>query len=371
MLTTGRRVVTMAIRHARRRPGLAVATLLASTVSAGALTFLVGDATGTSNELLADLNRPDARSILIRATSTDPNKLFDPDATASLASLDGVEAAVGLDAVISATNAAVPGAENNIGFFTITTLDGPAPYRLLTGRQPRAGESIISTAGAATINATSPLTAALTVNGSGHGIVGTYTTTDESRISSLLSTSALTVADDAESYSLISITVREAADLKTVIDSLPIVFSDRVPSDYTTEYDPRLVDVQQAVATAGRQGVKSTALGVSAFGGIITALVTAINALTQRREIARRRALGATRPVTLATLATETIVLAAIGATLGAASVTIVLQHQHGESFPLLAVSSAVFITAIASYAALPGALFGSYQDPAKTLRVP
>lgn len=361
----------MATRHARRRPGLAVAALLASTVSAGALTFLVGDATGTSNELLADLNRPDARSILIRATSTDPNKLFDPTATATLASLPGVEAAVGLDAVISATNGAVPGAENNIGFFTITTLDGSAPYRLLTGRVPRRGEAVISTTGAATINATIPLAAALTVDGRDYGIVGTYAIKDESRISSLLATSALTVDEQAEAYSLISITVREAADLKTVVDSLPIVFSDRVPSDYTAEYDPRLVDVQQAVSAAGRQGVRSTALGVSAFGGIVTALVTAVNALTQRREIARRRALGATRLVTLATLATETIVLAAIGAAIGAAIATTVLRARHGDTLLSLAISSAVFITAIASFAALPGALFGSYQDPAKTLRVP
>jgi putative ABC transport system permease protein len=372
-------VLSLAIRtlgasagHARRRPGLTTAAVLASALAAGSLTYLVGSATSTSNALLADFNEPDSRSILIRATNTEPAGLLDSTSVAALVSLSGIEASVGLSPVSTATNQAIVGADDAIGFFEITPLTGPDPYELITGRSPGPGEALISDSGAARINATIPLASGIDVEGEQFGIVGTYAVKDNSRIAALIASSALTTnATRPSGFALVAITVKAPADLATVIAALPIVFSTRAPSDYSAEYDPRLADVQQSISESSKRGVRTTALGVTGAGAVITALVTAINALTQRREIARRRALGATRALTVAVLATETTVLAALGATCGVLAAAGALAVQHEYRAVALAGAAAVLVTSTAALAALPGALFGAYQDPAKTLRVP
>jgi ABC-type antimicrobial peptide transport system permease subunit len=372
MLNLVIRTLAAAAGHARRRPGLSAATVIASAIAAGSLTYLVGSATSTSNALLAEFDEPASRSILIRATNTDPAGLLDSISVNALVSLPGIEAAVGLTPVATATNQAISGSDKTIGFFDIRTLDGPDPYRLTSGRQPRSGEAVISLDGAKRINATIPIASGLDVVGAKFGIVGTYTTSDNSRISTLISTSALTSSTTPRpGFALVAITVKAPADLATVIRALPVVFSTRAPSDYTTEYDPRVANVQQTIATSSRKGVRSTALGITGAGAAITALVTAINALTQRREIARRRALGITRTQTFAILATESTILAAIGASLGTLTATTTLAARYGHPATHLAVAAAVLATSTACIAALPGALFGAYQDPAKTLRVP
>ena len=372
MLTTLVRALGVAAGHARRRPGLTVAAVIASAVASGALTYLVGSATESSNVLLDDFNQPSSRSMLIRATSTDQAGLLDSTSVKALVSLPGIQTAVGLTPVASASNEAIVGADSNIGFFTLTTLSGADPYRLVSGRQPGPGEAVISLAGASRINASIPLASGIDVEGARYGVVGTYTTDDNSRISTLISASALTTTDTApDGFALIALTVKAPADLATVIHALPVVFSTRAPTDYSTEYDPRLADVQKSISSASRRGVRTTALGLTGAGAAITALVTAINALTQRREIARRRALGATRVLTLAILTAETTILASFGATLGTLAATAALTARFHEISPTLAIAATVLVSATAAIAALPGALFGAYQDPAKTLRVP
>ena len=152
-----------------------------------------------------------------------------------------------------------------------------------------------------------------------------------------------------------------------------MLFSDLLPTDYTAEFDNRLNDVEATIADSGRQGTRSTALALTGLGGIIEAIVTAVNALTQRREIARRRALGATRSMILGTLVSEGAILGTVGAITGSTIATIALDARYptapiGVGLPVVA---AVFVAAIAAIAAIPGAYFGAYQDPATVLRVP
>ena len=365
------RILGVALGHARRRPGLSTASVLISLVGAGALTYIVGDTAARTTQLLQQLRTPTARSILIRTRTSQPPVLFDPLATTNLAQLPGVEYAVGLSPVTSATNAAIPGTQATIGFFELTVLAGDAPFEINAGRPPGQREAVISEPGAQRINATVPLASAIDVADTAYPIVGTYATPDHGQISQLLATSAITLATaDPPGYSLIALTVRQPADLAAVTRTLPVLFSDLLPTDYTAEFDNRLNDVEATIADSGRQGTRSTALALTGLGGIIEAIVTAVNALTQRREIARRRALGATRSMILGTLVSEGAILGTVGAITGS---TIALDTRYPTA-PVgvgLPVAAAVFVAAIAAIAAIPGAYFGAYQDPATVLRVP
>ncbi len=367
------RILVLAIGHAKRRPGLSAAAILASLVVAGGLTYIVGDATNQNTQLLQELRTPLARSILVRSTATsDPAGFLAARSVRALASLPGVEHAVGLTPVRSAANAAIPAAANPIGFFAIDTLTGLPPFALTAGRLPHSGEAILSIPGAERLRASAPLASGILVDEQVLGIVGTYTTPDNGRLTDLLSASALTIAPpDTSSYALVALVVREPSDIAAVVHALPVIFSDRLPSDYNVEYDPRLADIEATVASAGRRSIRSTALALTAIGAAIQAVVTAINALTQRREIARRRALGATRSQVLATLVTESAILSTVGATLGTVTAAAILASRHADLAAALPLSAATFVAITATAAALPGGLFGAYQDPATILRVP
>jgi putative ABC transport system permease protein len=367
------RILLLAIGHATRRIGLTAAAVLASLVAAGGLTYIVGDATNQNTQLLQQLRTPLARSILVRSTSTtDPASFLAARDVRTLASLPGVEHAIGLTPVRSAANAAIPGADNPIGFFEIDTLTGPPPFALTAGRLPHTGEALLSIPGAQRLRASIPLATGILVDQHVLGVVGTYTTPDNGRLTDLLSASALTIAPpDTSSYALVALVVREPSDIATVVHALPVIFSDRLPTDYNVEYDPRLADIQATVASAGRRSIRSTALALTAIGAAIQAVVTAINALTQRREIARRRALGATRSQVLGTLVTESAILSTIGAALGSLIAAIVLASRHADLTIALPVAAATFVAITATFAAIPGGLFGAFQDPATILRVP
>lgn len=366
------RVLAIALGHSRRRPGLTAAALLAAAVAAGGLSYIVGDASSRNERLLEGLRTPLARSILIRAASTaSPEDLLNARDVQTLASMPGIEHAVGLSAVESATNAAIPGATTSIGFFDITVLSGANPYRLVAGRVPRDGEVIISEPGAGALAATIPLASGLAVGHRVLPVVGVYQTLDEGRLTQLLSSSSIaTSSANIKAYALVALVVRQPSDLAAIIRTLPVIFSDRVPSDYNAEFDPRLKDIEETISLAGRQSIRSTALAITAFGAVIEAVVTAVNALTQRREIARRRALGATRSAILSVLVVESAVLSTIGATIGAASAVAVLAVRHEQIALGLPFSAAIFVAIAATAAAVPGGLFGAFQDPATILRV-
>jgi putative ABC transport system permease protein len=367
------RILGVAVGHARRRPGLTGAAFLIAVVGAGALTYIVGDTAARNAQLLQELRSPTARSILIRTQTTQPPTLFDPLATTNLAALPGVEYAVGLSPVTSATNAAIPGSQGTIGFFELTVLAGDAPFEITAGRAPSEREAIISGPGAQRLSATVPLASAIIAADTTYAVVGTYITPDHGQISQLLTSSAITVKEpNAHGYSLIALTVRQPADLAAVVQALPVLFSDLIPTDYTAEYDTRLDNIEITISKSGRQSIRSTALALTALGGIIQAIVTAVNALTQRREIARRRALGATRSMILSTLVVEAAAIGTAGAFAGSAIAAIVLNARYDTTVDLgLPVAAAIFVALTAAVAAVPGAYFGAYQDPAAVLRVP
>jgi len=367
------RIFATAAGHIRRRPGLALAALLTAVASTGAFTYLVGDAVGRSNDLLDEMRSPSARSILIRSTrSSAIDDVLPADATRALASLPGVETAVGLTPVRSATNAMIPGNDTTVGYFTITVLAGDDPFVLTAGRTPRHGEALVTAPAAERLRMDVPQTSTLNVDGEHVPIVGGFATIGLGRISELLATSALTLAPPTdEGYGLIVLTVARPADLRVVVDRLPVLFSDRTPTDYTAEYDDRLVDVEATVARSGRRSVRSTAIAIAIVGAGVQAVATAVNALTQRREIARRRALGATRSMVLGAIVTETVVLTGVGAVVGATAAVAYLSRKGMDVDPGIAPNAAVFVVLASALAAVPGGLFGALQDPAKILRVP
>jgi ABC-type antimicrobial peptide transport system permease subunit len=93
--------------------------------------------------------------------------------------------------------------------------------------------------------------------------------------------------------------------------------------------------------------------------------------LLQRRENARRRALGFTRTEIVALGIIETALLSTIGATVGISAASARLYRFGTITKPAQVFATFGFLTLLAMLAAIPGSANAALQDPARILRVP
>ena len=369
------RLVALAIGHARRRLILSFAAGLIAALAAGGVVYLIGDSVHRSNELLTTLNSPDVRSVTIRANSDQTDQDLLPARTVDhIATLPGVERAIALSRVASATTSAVNDPTVTVGYFTGTALTGDPPYQLTAGRQPLPGEAIVSTSAATRLRLDTPTASQINVDNTPIATVGTYTAPDLGQITELLNTSVFT-PDTATptGYFLTVIIVRQPSDVTAVVDATAQLLDEFGTDHYTVEYDDRAAAIEQLVSASGRSGARSTAIAILAISALVEAAIAFINAILQRREIARRRALGFTRTMVFSTLIIETGLTAAIGAAIGTTAATVALNlttttNNIGITQPL---ATATLITLIALAATIPAGALAAHQDPARILRVP
>ena len=367
------RLVAVALGHARRRLVLSLAAILVAGVAAGAVVYLIGDSTQRSNNLLSALNSPDVRSVTIRASSDNREQDLLPARTVrNIAMLPGVERALGLSKVRSATTPTVNDNNVAVGYFVGTTLHGNPPYQLTSGQSPKFGEAIASEAAAQRLRLNTPTAGQTRVEGDLIPIVGTYDAPDLGTITELLNTSVLSPAEDNPAgYYLLVLIVQHPADVLTVVNATGLLLREFGTTRYTVEYDDRAAAVESLVSAAGRSGVRSTAIAIVGVGALIEAAVAFINAVLQRREIARRRALGFTRTMVFSTLVIEGGVLSGIGAAVGSLTATLILTRNNAGFNLTQPLATASFVAFIGILATLPGGALAALQDPARILRVP
>lgn len=367
------RLVALALGHARRRMILSLAATLVAAVAAGGVVYLIGDSTQRSNELLTTLNSPSVRSITIRAnTDTTAADLLPARAVTNIAGLEGVDRAVGLSRVQSATTARLRDTQVSVGYFVTATLKGEPPYRLTGGRAPRTGEAITSSSAATRLRLSVPTSAETRVDDELVPIVGTFDAPGLGAITDLFDASLLSPApSNASGFFVVVLIVHAPADVISVIDATERLLGEFGSNRYSVEYDARAAEVETLVATSGRSGVRSTAIAIMVIGALVEAAVAFVNAVLQRREIARRRALGFTRSMVFGALVIESAVLTGIGATLGAFAATVTLSTGAGAIDLAQPLAAAGFVSLIGVFAALPGGALAAFQDPARILRVP
>ncbi|MFA5774704.1 MAG: hypothetical protein WC864_04920 [Ilumatobacteraceae bacterium] len=367
------RLVAVALGHARRRIVLSLASFLIAALAAGAVVYLIGDSSQRSNQLLDTLNSPEVRSITLRANSDTLNgDLLPENIVRNIAMLPGVEQALGLSKVQSASVANVTDDDASVGYFVGAFLNGETRYQLTSGRHPQFGEAVASENAVDRLRLTVPSASQILVRDALVPVVGTFTASSLGAITNLLNTSVFSPAiEDQNGYFILVLIVRQPSDVVAVVEAARILLTEFGVSRYTSEYDPRAAEVELLVAKAGRSGARSTALAIVALAGLIEAAVAFMNAVLQRREIARRRALGFTRGMVFGVLVIEGAALSGVGAAIGSLTATIVLaSNKHSLVFGQ-PIAAACFMALIGVIAALPGGALGAFQDPARILRVP
>lgn len=366
------RLVAVAVDHARRRWPLALVAAATASLAAGGVVYLIGDSAFRNEALVRSLRSPTVRSITIRANGDKPELLLPGAAVRNLAQLSGVERAVAFSKVRSATVVGFGDSDVSVGYFAMVTLRGDDPFQLLGGRSPRAEEVVASRSAAAQLRLTQPSAGAVRVGDEILPVVGSYDASGLGGITELLDHSVFTPAPaDAAAYFSLVLLVREPSDVPVVVEAARLLLGPQGVESYTVDFDDRGAATEALVAQAGNSSVRSTAVGIVLVCALIEMIVAFLNALLQRREIARRRALGYSRGQVLGTLLLEGTIVAALGG-LGGMAAAMAILSGRGQPVQLgQPLATVAFVTLIAAVSTLPGGALGAFQDPAQILRVP
>jgi len=351
---------------------MSLASVSIGAIAAGGVVFLIGDTTAQSDELLRSLSSPNARSITLRATSADhPSDLLPASAVSDIVALPGVESAVVLSKVQSATTI-FRDPTVSVGFFEYSTAKGPDPFSVVGGRDAVRGEAITSPVAAHRLRLVEPSAGVALAQDRTVAIVGSFEARQFGAIYDLIHESVITPAPASSTGAFILVLlVKAPADVRAVVTAstqlLTAFGTDRV----TIEYDQRAAEVERLVARSGRSGTHTIAVAILLLAALVEAAIAFINAILQRRDIARRRALGYSRSMEFGSLIVEGAALTGSGAAVGAFAAVAALHVQRGIDVGGLATATAILVTLIGVVATMPGGLLAAVQDPARILRVP
>lgn len=332
-----------------------------------------GRSAASADRILSRIDEAGAR--LVTITTQQGFAGMDVDVVPRLAAIDGVAGAVGLGSPRDVHNAAVPGGDN----VTARAVHGDLGdrVRLVTGRLPAPGEAVVAPDMLRRLGMDGPVgtvtDGTLTVT-----LVGTVQ--EDAPLTGL--SDYVLVGDwvdphgnpleDAPLVTLALIVVDRATDVPALIPVIRSVSGVDDPALIAIRSSPDLVEVQEVVS--GDFGELSRQLGIAAVaaGLVVVGLTMVLSVTARRRDIGRRRALGATRSAVLVLVAVQAVVPAAVGAVVGTAGGVAVVLAMAGNA-PAADMTAAVPLLAVvaAAVGSLPAAALAALRDPVAVLRVP
>lgn len=137
------------------------------------------------------------------------------------------------------------------------------------------------------------------------------------------------------------------------------------PSSVSIQTSETLVQVRAAVQ--GELGAYGRNLATLVLGaGLVLTALNVYGAVTaRRRDFGRRRALGASRPDIVALVTTQSVATAVVGAAVGAAAGTVIVDRTLGTApQPAFVVAVAVLAVLASALAALLPATIAAYARP-------
>lgn len=355
---------------AAARAQLATTVTLAVILATACFAILVttGQAAASEARVMDHIDSVGTR--LIALSDDDGAAGILPDAPAAVARLSDVTWAIGLGQAVDVTNPLLPDAR-----VASRVLVGglPPEFVIVQGRAPRSGEAVVGVSAAVALHVSSGMGSVQVPDAETDAVavVGIFEATGP--VEHLNAT--VLVETDPESLESLRYLYVMASDV-TVVDRLGRVLTSGAPaldpSALTVEEPSGAIALRQVVAgqlgTASRQ-LMALVMGV---GAVIIAVAMLSATGSRRRDLGRRRALGATRSALVAAMLMQTGIASIPGILLGTAGGLATLQAATA-SLP-----SARFVTGVAGLALLlalvaaaPVVAHAAHRDPLRILRVP
>ena len=347
---------------AQRVSSSLVAVLCAATCAVALLT--VGRTAAAEEQILSRLDSAGSRLLVV--TDDRDAGLITPAVIEVIAAADTTERVIGVDGPVDATNSVIgEGGQRVPTWLVIGDLTGAV--ELTAGRWPRPGEALVAEAAVPRLGFTRPAGAVTDTQGREYPVVGSYV----ARGPFEQFDAGLVVAGAAGAVRSAYVVVSEVASVR-VTEAL--VLAALAPPDLgeiTVVSPSGLADLQRALG--GDLGAYGRGVLVVTVGGgaALVAVVVLAEVLLRRRDLGRRRALGASRVGLVGLVVARTAVAALPGTVLGAVagSVASLLWAQPPPLPFTLAV--AVLTGQVSAAAAVVPAALAATRDPVRVLRVP
>jgi hypothetical protein len=143
------------------------------------------------------------------------------------------------------------------------------------------------------------------------------------------------------------------------------------PTQVETDFNGQLDVVAGSAKSALSGSRRSSARAMLAAAAGVVAFLSFALAAAQRRDVARRRALGAARSTIVGLLTLSASLSAASGVLLGTSVALIVLHQRASSPDATFVCATGVLCMFVAAVASVPGAMLGAVTEPARILRVP
>lgn len=349
--------------RASRVPSVLVAVLVA--VMCAATLGTVGRTVAAERQVQERMDAAGSRVIVLR--DLRGADLFPAAVVDAAAHLSVTERAVGLSLPVDVVNGAIGRGSTQVAAWRVIG-DVSAVADLGVGRWPRPGEALVSD------TARERLGLAQTYGWVTSGtdqvpVVGTYTVrapfTDQAGGVLI----AAQPADRAVTMHVLAASAPQAPAAEATVVGLlgPSVSA----QDLAVESPASLAQLQQSVARELGGANRSLVLGMMGAGALLVAIIVLADVLVRRKDLGRRRALGATRATIIALVVTRTAIPALLGALAGTGIGLWTATRLNAAPGAAFTVAIAVLAVNAAIASSVLPAAYAASRDPVEVLRTP
>ncbi|WP_162802012.1 ABC transporter permease [Ornithinimicrobium murale] len=311
-----------------------------------------------------------AGSRLLVVTDTRGGDLLTPAVVQQTHELSVTERAVGVQIPVDVVNKVIGSGGTRVPAWIVHG-DLSEVLRLTAGRWPGPGEALVAAQAQTALGMDDPVGA---VELASSTAVGDY--------------SVVGAFEPREPFGQYAAGLVIAAETAAVSDSLYVVVTDSsvasaaqsavlglvAPPDFdsvSVESPVALAELQAEVAADLGTFGRTLLLGVLGAGALLVAIVVLSDVLVRRKDLGRRRALGATRGTIVAMVIFRTLFPALLGAALGVGmGLWLASRFEASPPWEFTTGTAVLALLAAVASAVLP-ALYAATRDPVRVLRTP
>lgn len=348
---------------AQRVSSAMVAVLCAAICAVTLLT--VGRTASAEEAVLARLD--DAGSRLLVITDDGDAGLVTPAVVEVLAGLDTVERVVGVDNPFDVVNGVIGDGGDRVPAWRVAG-DLAQTVTLVEGRWPEPGEALVSATGQEQLGLAEPFGVAADTSGTEYPVVGAFTARDPFES---FEAGVVVAADPATVTHSVQVVVASVEAARTTEAVTLTLLSPPDLGQVSIQSPTALADLQRAVGGElgeyGR-GILLLTLGGGAF---LIAVVVLGEVLLRRRDLGRRRALGAPRWALVGLVVSRTTIAAVPGAVVGTVAGLVAVTRTGDQTPGDFTVAVAALTVLVAAVASVLPAVLAATRDPVSVLRTP
>jgi putative ABC transport system permease protein len=238
---------------------------------------------------------------------------------------------------------------------------------LTAGRWPRPGEALVSAEGQRVLGLAQPVGVVIDRDGREHPVVGRYAVLPAFEF--LQTGVVIAHVPAGKAVRSVYVVVDSAASARTTERAVVAVLA---PPDLTSvrvDSPTALADLQRAVGGDLGGYRRGLLLVVQGAGGLLIGVVILAEVLLRRRDLGRRRALGASRPALVLLVVSRTAIAATPGVVVGIAFGTLAAYAWAQPPPPTFGVGTGILTMLAATGAATLPAVLAAWRDPVAVLR--